>query len=269
MTTIKLTLTEVPLWREVPEGGTFWLVREPSYDLRCDNCGGSASLPLERRCENHLAKPTPPAEFVQACAPCETCGNARRRTVRDLSGVETFGVPCPDCRIELVGPCPTCNGGGMIAHCGRTDNGSDGPCVLAPHAENFPCYGDGDVASDGSPVSWCSCGRCSCGSLQAWTEQGPCQYCHEQPTPGTVTLGHAYAVGQPLPIVQVPFLNVRQTPYDFAHGHTGPLLEVTQNGRVLLWTHHDCGFRDVTANLAYYGPPESLVGKWAVELRRA
>ena len=35
------------------------------YDLRCDNCGGSASLPLGMTCNNHLAKPTP-------CPDCPT-----------------------------------------------------------------------------------------------------------------------------------------------------------------------------------------------------
>lgn len=28
-------------------------------DLRCDNCGGSASLPFGMTCSNHLARPTP------------------------------------------------------------------------------------------------------------------------------------------------------------------------------------------------------------------
>lgn len=36
-------------------------------DLRCDNCGGSASLPLGMTCSNHLAKPTP-------CPDCPTIG---------------------------------------------------------------------------------------------------------------------------------------------------------------------------------------------------
>ena len=37
------------------------------YDLRCDNCGGSASLPLGMTCENHHAKPQP-------CPDCPTIG---------------------------------------------------------------------------------------------------------------------------------------------------------------------------------------------------
>lgn len=246
--TLQLTPAEVAAWADVPEGGTFWLVRDGVED-DLDQFIREENLPVERGLLH------PPAEFVQACAPCETCGNARRRTVRDLSGVETFGVPCPDCRIELVGPCPTCNGGGMIAHCGRTDNGSDGPCVLAPHADNFPCYGEGDVASDWSPVSWCSCGRCSCGSLQAWTEQGPCQYCHEQPTPGTVILGHAYAVGQPLPITG-----------DGIWPHLGDHIIMDNDGE--MFPLIDGVFDDqITDRLAHYGPPESLVGKWALQVQ--
>jgi RecJ-like exonuclease len=40
-------------------------------DLRCDNCGASASLPLGMTCENHLAKPSP----------CPTCHGSGRRDV--------------------------------------------------------------------------------------------------------------------------------------------------------------------------------------------
>lgn len=171
--------------------------------------------------------------------------------------------PCTDCRIELLGPCPMCGGNGMIAHCGRTDNGSDGPCVLAPHPANFPCYGEGDVASDWSPVSWCRCGLCSCGSHQAWTEEDPCGYCHEQPAPGTVTFGHAYAAGQPLPIVAAVAL----------HGAnlaalSWPNVQVSQRGDALtLASGNDWSpSSDLTDHLAHYGPPESLVGKWALRL---
>lgn len=167
---------------------------------------------------------------------------------------------CTDCRIELLGPCPMCGGNGMIAHCGRTDNGSDGPCVLGPHADNFPCYGEGDVASDWSPVSWCSCGVCSCGSHQAWTEEGPCGYCHERPRRGITTLGHAYAVGEPLPIVA------------FTPAHEHDFHHICIDERPDSWAlrypgsvepqHGD----DISAALAHYGRPKSLVGKWALQL---
>ena len=186
--TITLTPTEAADLAQLHPGDKLWLVRQGW-----------------RAYHDHQ----PPDEFVQACAPCGTCGGQRIAMsggpayfsggkLRHCAGGQTvMEIHCPDCRVELVGQCPSCDGGGMVANCGRTDNGSDGPCVLAPHADNFPCYGDGDVADDWSPVSWCKCGRCSCGSLQAWTEQGPCGYCHEQPRPGTVTLGFAYAVGEP------------------------------------------------------------------------
>lgn len=40
---------------------------------------------------------------------------------------------------------------GLEANCGRTDDGSDGPCVLK--SGHFgPCYGPGDVASDWTPA---------------------------------------------------------------------------------------------------------------------
>lgn len=60
--------------------------------------------------------------------------------------------------------CPACWGSGhtgeLVALCGRTDNGSDGPCVLGPHADNSPCYGEGDVASDWSPAFQPFCPAC-------------------------------------------------------------------------------------------------------------
>lgn len=61
---------------------------------------------------------SPPAEFVQACAPCETCRGTRVVLVeRDNGGIP---APCPDCRIELVGPCPKCEGVGSCRLCGRS-----------------------------------------------------------------------------------------------------------------------------------------------------
>ena len=221
--TLQLTPTEAAAWAKVPEGGTFWLARPATCSNTSQPCPWRTCSSSEGTCS-----PIPPAEFVQACAPCETCGDTREYD----GGEPRESIPCPDCRIELVGPCPECNGGGMVAHCGRSDNGSDGPCVLAPHADNFPCYGEGDVASDWLPVSWCDCGICSCGSHQAWTDQGPCGFCHERPRPGTLSLGFAYAVGDPLHFVADP--------------------------RVML----------PGIDLAHYGDPSAQVGKYAVELRR-
>ena len=77
--TRRLTITAAE-WASVQPDGTLWLVRQ----------GGQ-----------------PPAELVQACVPCVTCGDNRR----------TFHANdehdwCLDCRIELVGPCPDCDADG-------------------------------------------------------------------------------------------------------------------------------------------------------------
>lgn len=193
MTTIELTTAEVTAWADVPEGGTFWLVREASYDLRCPTCGGSASLPFEMTCADHRPVRTPPAEFVQACAPCEVCTGTRH--LHPAVSGDLHPMPCQVCRIELVRPCPNCRGTGR-------------------------------------------------------TEGGLCASCDGR---STVTLGYAYAVGQPLPIVRL----------SLDHGNIGCIAVDPASGTV--WA----GGKIITAALAHYGPPESLVGKWAVELRRA
>lgn len=170
-TTINLTPAEAPAWRDVPAGGTFWLVRDAVTNVW--------KVPMG-----------PPVEFVQACTPCETCSGQRRSP----SGLWF----CPDCRIELVGPCETCGG-------------DDDFCPV--------CLGD-----------------------------------------STVVLGHAYAVGQPLPIVLC----------GSGHGLVGEYV-VVENARVFRIKNASLPVTsdELTAALAHYGPPESLVGKWALELRRA
>lgn len=188
--TITLSADEVPKVRAAIESGApVWLVQDGFDDL-----------------DQPSSSPMIPAEFVQACAPCETCDDTHQLANYALR----YLYPCPDCRIELVGPCPTCRGWTRYE-------------------------GDGKV----------------------------CQQCDQS---GAITIAHAYAIGEPLPIVQVPFLSVRQTPYDFAHGLRGPLIEVTQNGRVLLWTHPDGGFRDITDALAHYDLA-TLPGKWAQQFQ--
>lgn len=75
---LQLAATEAAALARVSEGGTFLLVGDASYDLRCPTCGGSASLPLEMTCSDHHPQMTAPAEFVQACAP------ARREMIRSV-----------------------------------------------------------------------------------------------------------------------------------------------------------------------------------------
>ena len=88
--------------------------------------------------------------------------------------------------------CPTCNGSALIGLCGRTDLGSDGPCVLrSGHNDDgrSVCYGEGDVASDWTPASSCpDCCVCPCG----YTDGGAtCRYCGATMRPGV------YAVKDP------------------------------------------------------------------------
>ena len=88
------------------------------FDLRCDNCGRSASLPLEMQCSNHLAKPR----------------------------------PCPDCRITLVGECPYCKGNPAKYRdvCG-------GVVVLGyayPASEVLPVFDRYGVCDVGLPEEW-------------------------------------------------------------------------------------------------------------------
>lgn len=85
-TTLAITAAE---WASVQDG-TLWLVR-----------GGYDACP-----------------FVAAAAPCETCDDERaifcpdcgERGARECVGDGRPHVVCPDCRIELVAACDTCDG---------------------------------------------------------------------------------------------------------------------------------------------------------------
>lgn len=167
--TRQLTITAAE-WASVQPDGTLWLVREAGWPKACPlpdptDCNGE-------HCDCPLG---PPVEFVQACAPCWMCGS--RHEFPAIVGMRG-PMPCPDCRIELVGPC------------------RNPQCCNAARSLPLDC-------------GWCR------STMHA---------------NGTVTLGHAYAIGQPL------------------------LLTAENIG------HHY--FR-----LAHYGPPETLVDRWAIQLR--
>jgi len=143
-----------------------------------------------------VVSPVPPVEFVQACAPCEACDGTCFVIFRngDLSETYYGPTPCPDCRIELVGPCPDCGGDGWTA---EHDSSCDG---------YERCY------ALGCPV------QVQCAS---------CQFT------GIATLGHAYAVGEPLLL------------------HDWPGMGISPG---------------MLKALAHAGPVEWLVGKWALRL---
>lgn len=178
--------------------------------------------------EPKLISATPPVEFVQACAPCETCGDQRIATsggpgyfkggrLHHLAGGQTvMEIRCPDCCIELVSPCLLCGGSG------RTLGGPLGEDV----------------------------GDCRC----AMTE-------------GLIVFGHAYAVGSPLPIIRGwarPDGDSSGDVLSVWKGHYGPdvVMQRAWNATAI-----QTQYADRTAALAHAGPVEWLVGKWAIELR--
>jgi len=96
------------------------------------------------------------------------------------------------------------------------------------------------------------CPRCEGTGNELLTMYRRCSDCHGMMT---VTLGYAYATGEPLPIVGERNDGQR------------PRIEVTDQRLVLLFSQdHNPNF---TLRLAHYGPPESLPGQWAIEVRKA
>ena len=118
------------------------------------------------------------------------------------------------------------------------------------------------TASDGRPaVRVFNCPDCRIKLV------GPCPACggkggFHNCTNGTVTLGYAYAVGQPLPIIA----SLPTPPAE-------PCVEADDEGFVV-WRRERGPYGGTAwrathtplAALAHYGSPESLVGKWAIEL---
>ena len=205
--TMTITAAE---WASVKDG-TLWIVREAVTHEALSVIYGATQF-----------DGLPPAEFVHACAPCETCGGSRcvvppncdcdKVTSLNYALCNHPPADCPSCRIELVGPCPH------------------------------------DCARFGGKVP----GHVR-GSNWAWV---PC-WCNGT---GTVTLGHAYAVGQPLPIVRnsndwewgaTDHIDV-MPPYAYRRTPTEGFSEDTTS---------------MTTDLAHYGPPETLVGKWALRVQ--
>ena len=188
-----LTITAAE-WASVTDG-RLWLVRDGRSLDRCDHKYYTCA---EVGCDGSGVS-YPPAEFVQACAPCINCGNERATCrcapapVRHVADCGTFG-PCPDCRIELVGPCP-------------------------------------------------------------------CDECAESPNgPFTLILGRAYPVGEPL-LIKPHWKGQREPSCIHDTNQPGGMCIVCRGGSEVKEWHLLNSNR-----LAHYGPPESLVGKWAVEL---
>lgn len=180
MTRPPITLTAAE-WASVQPDGTLWLVREGRRETR--------SLAPDEYGERVHGIDLPPEGWLAYASTCSS---------PDHFGCVAAGHPCPDCRIELVGPCLN------LAHC-----------------------------MNGEDDCWCT-----------------------PETAHTVTLGHAYAIGQPL-------LIARAVP-------NGEYIRLTPDNRLqhvrrvgVMWEL----VADITAALAHYGPPETLVARWALQLR--
>jgi hypothetical protein len=114
---LPLTPTEAEKFKALAVGESMWIVRAAVHpDRRSANIGDAFDEVLQRRLSG------PPVEFVQACAPCETCGDQRIAVsggpgyfkggkLRHLAGGQTvMEIRCTACRIELVAICDSCDG---------------------------------------------------------------------------------------------------------------------------------------------------------------
>lgn len=95
-----------------------------------------------------------PADLLAAAAPCEACGGKRfgsapsagykwsaGKLVPFAVGGQVFTtIYCPDCRIELVGECPTCGGISTVPVVRRDGGYDERPCP-----RTYGCDGTGTV----------------------------------------------------------------------------------------------------------------------------
>ena len=220
--TLQLTSTETAAWEQVPEGGTFWLVGEgePECSLgwECDD------TTHDGRC----GEARPPAEFVQACAPCGTCEDGC-----DIAS-------CPDCGLEYTDPCarhlaaghhPSADPYGDMVDCG----GCCPNCRIELMGPCPDCDGTGNQSMDPTRCCW------NCGGN------------------GTITLSFAYAVGEPLPIVLCGSGHGLVGEYVVVENAR---VFCIKNDEFPVESE------ELTDAFAHYGDPSAQVGKYAMRLRR-
>ena len=150
--TLTITATEVPaVQTALATDGTLWLVA-PAMK-RLDATSGKFEW-------------LPPVEFVQACAPCETCKDERGQVTRWTQEWR----PCPDCRIELVSPCLLCGGSGRTLGGPLGEDVGDCRCAMTEGLIVF-----GHAYAVGEPLllqDWPGVGI-SPGMLKALAHYGP------------------------------------------------------------------------------------------------
>ena len=187
---LSLTPTEAEKFKALAVGESMRIVREgvsddpihPEGIWSCEGCGRTYPEYINGCVNDHGSPrgvrlaipegPMPPVEFVQACAPCETCGDHRSlwHIGTKKNGRPSEWRPCPDCRIELMGPMD-------VLRCGRERRHER----HGSHTWNVQCQDDSPHRED----VFCPGYAAEIGLV----------------VPPTVTLGYAYAVGEPLPIV--------------------------------------------------------------------
>ena len=227
--TRQLTITAAE-WASVTDG-TLWLVREGD-DCACSSDGGTwaGGGGFALSCPIcHDADSVPPAEFMQTSAPC----------VPSAPWHERAHAGCNYLPGHFSGGALYCNKCGWAARCPDCRIELVSPCLL--------CGGSGRTL--GGPLGE-DVGDCRC----AMTE-------------GLIVFGHAYAVGSPLPIIRGwarPDGDSSGDVLSVWKGHYGPdvVMQRAWNATAI-----QTQYADRTAALAHYGPSESLVGKWAIELR--
>lgn len=204
--TITPTPTEAEKFTALAVGESMWIVRAGTF-RPSTRPGGMEGIY------------DPPVEFVQACAPCETCEGSRLddawcgTVCRDMGCTERECPPrCSECKLAVHPPCRRCGGGGQ-----------DTTRIIPTQC--FVCSGTGR----GYP------------------------------------LGYAYAVGEPLPMVG--YLPTPPHRDCVEVGNDGMIVWRREpgayGGQAWRATHHPADA------LARYGPPETLPGQWAIEVRKA
>ncbi len=157
------TLTLTPAeWEVLQRDGTAWIVREGEPSPDCAKNWPDASpgdyhpscCRFPKSCSADVL--FAPAELVAAAAPCATCRGEREVWATPADGPRQYKTSCPDCRITLVGECPTCRGRGRKwrggAPCACEAPGCEWGTVTLGYAYAdsavLPIVGDGEIAGD-------------------------------------------------------------------------------------------------------------------------
>jgi len=226
--TITLTPTEAEKFTSLAVGESMRIVREGADCTLGDHCYAAHDDNAQH----------PPVEFVQACAPCETCGGTHRdghiHQGRVCRKTQCFGAdgrnPCPDCRIELVGPCTACESRAAALH----------------NAYEVAAERHGWATQERSRKPWGEVPEANRATMidalrvtLGCDSPAPCKY-------GTVTLGYAYAVGRPALVDMV--LEVRGVAFADEDDDTEVVVPLNR------LAHYDLA---------------TLPGQWAIEVRKA